>query len=125
MSEVKTVAEQVADLRARAAALVAKADELEAREANAARLAGVAVGDQVSFKQGRAETRRDVTGQVLFRGEVDGVDVVRALVGEGASVAIVQVKVADLLTAFSPAPEASEDAQPVAEATDPAVAELV
>lgn len=111
-----TVAEQIASLRERAAALISKANELEAKEANAAALSSVAVGYTVSFKQGRAETRRDVSGQVLFRGEVDGVDVVRVITGEGASVAIVQVKVADLLSATAPA--ASE---PVAEAAPEAV----
>lgn len=110
-----TIAEQVAALRERAASLISKANELEAKEANAAALASVGVGYTVSFKQGRAETRRDVSGQVLFRGEVDGVDVVRVITGEGASVAIVQVKVSDLLSASAPAEAAPE---PQAEATD-------
>lgn len=123
MSEVKTVAEKVAALCERAAALLTKANELEQREANAAALASVAVGDVVSFKLGRAETRREVSGQVLFRGVVDGVDVVRVLSGEGAEVAVNQVKVADLTGASKPQAEPEAEEAPVL--AQPAEAEQV
>lgn len=119
-----TLAEQIVAAQAAVAAAQEKLDTLVAQEAIAGRLANVAPGYTVSYMLGRADTRRTVVGQVLFRGEVDGVDVVRALSGEGADVQVNQVKVADLLSAAEPVAIEFEDL-PEAEALADAAADVL
>ena len=65
-------------------------------------MADVGAGFTVSFKVGRAETRREVTGEVLGRGEVKGVDCVRVQSGEGFEIELHTIKVAELLSVVAP-----------------------
>lgn len=72
----------------------------------------VAAGYTVTFKVGRAETRREVTGVVQGRGEVKGVDSVRVQSGEGFDIEVYTIKVAELTSIQ--APEAQPSAVAVA-----------
>lgn len=103
---VVTTDEKIAVLEARIAKDTQSLADLRAAASAAAAFANVGAGDSVSFKVGRAETRREITGQVIARGEVDGVDVVKVLTGTGIDTAVFQVKVSEL-TAVNPAAAAS------------------
>lgn len=70
--------------------------ELQGQLAAADLVSDVAQGWTVSFKVGRAETRREVSGLVLGRGLVKDVDSVRVQVGEGFDVELFTIKVAEL-----------------------------
>lgn len=83
-------------------------DLVRQQEAEAA-FASVGTGDVVEFKVGRADTRRTLRGSVLARAEVEGVDVVQVIAGEGLDTAVYRVKVAEL-TAVNPVPEETDAA---------------
>lgn len=115
------IQDTIATLRTRIAADTLKVQELEAQLAVAANLANVGAGFVVTFKVGRADTRRTVEGVVQGRGIVKDVDTVRVQVGEGFDTELFNVKVNELLSAKAPgvADEAA-DLTPVDEAA-PAV----
>lgn len=76
--------------------------EAQAQLSAAALVNDVAAGFVVTFKVGRADTRREVEGVVLGRGEVKGVDSVRVQSGEGFELEVHTVKVAELLSIKAP-----------------------
>lgn len=84
------------------AKLEAQRTQLQNQRDNAELVEAVAAGFTVSFKVGRAETRRELTGVVLGRGEIKGVDCVRVQTGEGFELEVHTVKVAELLTIAAP-----------------------
>lgn len=93
---------QIATIEARIAKDTASLADLKRAQAAAALMADVGQGFTVTFKAGRAETRREVTGVVLGRGEVKGVDSVRVQSGEGFDIELHTVKVAELLAVEAP-----------------------
>lgn len=114
---VLTTAEKIEQLEQRIAKDTKAVADLRAAEAAKAAFANVGAGDTVEFKVGRADTRRTLRGSVLARAEVEGVDVVQVIAGEGLDTAVYRVKVAEL-TAVNPTAEAA--AEP---AVEPAVDE--
>lgn len=86
--------------------------------------ADVAAGYAVSFKVGRAETRRTVEGVVLGRGTVKDVDSVRVNVGEGLAAELYTIPVSQLLSISAPEkqPSAIAVALGTAAAGEPEVA---
>lgn len=100
---IATVKDQIAKLQEKLA-------ELVKQEAAEALVAVLGAGYVVSFKVGRAETRREVTGVVLGRGPVKDVDSVRVSVGEGLEAELYTVPVTQLLSIEAPAKEASDTA---------------
>lgn len=101
---------QIATLKTRIAADTIKLAELEKQLGSAALLDAVAAGFTVSFKVGRAETRREVSGLVTGRGLVKDVDSVRVEVGEGFDKELFTIKVSDLLSVSEPVSQPSEAA---------------
>ena len=99
MSKIESA---IATLKTRIAADTIKLAELEKQLGSAALLDAVAAGFTVSFKVGRAETRREVVGTVTGRGLVKDVDSVRVEVGEGFDKELFTIKVAELLTVVEP-----------------------
>ena len=93
---------QITVLETRIAKDTASLADLKRAQAAAALMADVGQGFTVTFKAGRAETRREVTGVVLGRGEVKGVDSVRVQSGEGFDIELHTVKVAELLAVEAP-----------------------
>lgn len=93
---------QITVLETRIAKDTASLADLKRAQAAAALMADVGQGFTVTFKAGRAETRREVTGLVLGRGEVKGVDSVRVQSGEGFDIELHTVKVAELLAVEAP-----------------------
>lgn len=93
---------QIIVLETRIAKDTASLADLKRAQAAAALMADVGQGFTVTFKAGRAETRREVTGLVLGRGEVKGVDCVRVQSGEGFDIELHTVKVAELLAVEAP-----------------------
>ena len=93
---------QITVLETRIAKDTASLADLKRAQAAAELMADVGQGFTVSFKVGRAETRREVTGVVLGRGEVKGVDSVRVQSGEGFDIELHTIKVAELLTVVAP-----------------------
>ena len=91
------------------AKLEAKRKDLQDQRDAAALVADVAAGFTVTFKVGRADTRREVEGVVLGRGEVKGVDSVRVQSGEGFELEVHTVKVAELLSIKAPGGAAVEE----------------
>lgn len=84
------------------AKLEAQRTQLQNQRDNAELIASVGKDFVVTFKVGRAETRRELEGVVLGRGEVKGVDCVRVQTGEGFDLEVHTVKVAELLTIKAP-----------------------
>ena len=84
--------------------------EAQAQLSAASLVSEVAAGYTVTFKVGRAETRREVTGVVQGRGEVKGVDSVRVQSGEGFDLEVYTIKVAELTSITAPVSEPSEAA---------------
>lgn len=76
--------------------------EAQAQLSAASLVSEVAAGFTVTFKVGRAETRREVTGVVQGRGEVKGVDSVRVQSGEGFDLEVYTIKVAELTSITAP-----------------------
>lgn len=113
--KVLTTEEKIAQLVARIAKDTASLEALQNAGAVAAAFANVTAGDVVEFTLGRAETKRQLRGSVIARGEVDGKDVVKVIAGEGLSTAVYQIEVSKL-DAVNPEAKAAE---PVAEAVDP------
>lgn len=101
---------QIVTLKTRIAADTIKLAELEKQLGSAALLDAVAAGFTVSFKVGRAETRREVSGLVTGRGLVKDVDSVRVEVGEGFDKELFTIKVSDLLSVSEPVSAPSEAA---------------
>lgn len=93
---------QITVLETRIAKDTASLADLKRAQAAAALMADVGQGFTVSFKVGRADTRREVVGVVLGRGEVKGVDSVRVQSGEGFDIELHTIKVAELLTVVAP-----------------------
>lgn len=87
------------------AAALSRLDELRAQAAAAELVDVVGKDFKVSFKVGRAETRREVIGLVLGRGLVKDVDSVRAQVGEGIDCELFTVPVSQLLSITAPSEE--------------------
>lgn len=119
---------QIATIEARIAKDTASLAELVRAQAASALMADVGQGFTVSFKVGRAETRREVTGLVLGRGEVKGVDSVRVQSGEGFDIELHTVKVAELLAVEAPGAveEAAQSPEPRAAAgADDILAEVL
>lgn len=84
-----------------------KLAELRQQLAAAEQVNDVAQGWTVTFKVGRAETRREVSGLVLGRGLVKDVDSVRVTIGEGFDAELYTVKVAELTGITAPVSEPS------------------
>jgi len=120
---------QITVLETRIAKDTASLADLKRAVAAAALMADVGQGFTVSFKVGRAETRREVTGVVLGRGEVKGVDSVRVQSGEGFDIELHTIKVAELLTVVAPGQLATgteaEQAQDPVPASDDILAEVL
>lgn len=102
-----SIQEQITKQEAIVAAAQEKLATLIKQASAAALFESVGPGYTVSFKVGRAETRREVTGVVRGRGLVKDVDSVRVEVGEGFDVEVWTVKVAELTGVTEPAKEAS------------------
>lgn len=85
--------------------------EAQAQLSAASLVSEVAAGFTVTFKVGRAETRREVTGVVQGRGEVKGVDSVRVQSGEGFDLEVYTIKVAELTSITAPVSEPSDIAK--------------
>lgn len=110
-------AEAIAKQEGIVAAAQAKLADLIQAAAASLLTADVGPGYTVSFKIGRAETRREVTGIVRGRGVVKDVDSVRVEVGEGFDLEVYTVAVAQLLSITKPdAAPASEIAVALGEA---------
>ncbi|KWH13398.1 hypothetical protein WT58_04260 [Burkholderia territorii] len=95
----KTIAERIADYRAKAADYTAKADALEAQEKAAAALDSLKQGDTIRFNYGRGETRGEFTGEVraVFdtdKGKGKGIKVIK---GSGADEEIVTIRPGDIV----------------------------
>lgn len=84
--------------------------EAQSQLSAASLVSEVAAGYTVTFKVGRAETRREVTGVVQGRGEVKGVDSVRVQSGEGFDLEVYTIKVAELTSIKAPEAQPSEAA---------------
>lgn len=114
---------QIIVLETRIAKDTASLADLKRAQAAAALMADVGQGFTVTFKAGRAETRREVTGVVLGRGEVKGVDCVRVQSGEGFDIELHTVKVAELLAVEAPGAVvidgAENNAELIAEGKEP------
>ena len=93
---------QITVLETRIAKDTASLADLKRAQAAAALMADVGTGFTVTFKAGRGDTRREVVGVVLGRGEVKGVDSVRVQSGEGFDIELHTVKVAELLAVEAP-----------------------
>lgn len=100
---VKTLADKIAAATIKRDEAQVKLDELLAQQAAEAALADVNTGYVVSFEQGRAETKRTVTGTVLAAYDADGKRKVKVLAGEGATSELFEVEVAKLLSSAAPA----------------------
>ena len=100
---------KIETLTARIAADTQTIAELRQQLAAAALVNDVAAGYTVTFKVGRAETRREVEGMVLGRGIVKDVDTVRAQVGEGFETEVFNVKVAELLSIKAPGTDKADE----------------
>lgn len=96
------IAAAIATVKDQIAKLQEKLAELVKQEAAEALVAVLGAGYVVSFKVGRAETRREVTGVVLGRGLVKDVDSVRVSVGEGLEAELYTVPVTQLLSIEAP-----------------------
>lgn len=117
---------QIATIEARIAKDTASLADLKRAQAAAALMADVGQGFTVTFKAGRAETRREVTGLVLGRGEVKGVDSVRVQSGEGFDIELHTVKVAELLAVEAPGADPAEAIEPsTPAASDDILAEVL
>lgn len=118
---VLTTAEKIEQLELRIAKDTQAVADLRAAETAKAAFANVGAGDTVEFKVGRADTRRTLRGSVLARAEVEGVDVVQVIAGEGLETAVYRVKVAELVSVNAPAtePAAEEPAEEPASEVDP------
>lgn len=90
--------------------------EAKAQLSAASLVSEVAAGYIVTFKVGRAETRREVTGVVQGRGEVKGVDSVRVQSGEGFDIEVYTIKVAELTSIQAPEAKPSDIAVALGEA---------
>lgn len=90
--------------------------EAQAQLSAASLVSEVAAGYTVTFKVGRAETRREVTGVVQGRGEVKGVDSVRVQSGEGFDIEVYTIKVAELTSIQAPEAKPSDIAVALGEA---------
>lgn len=97
-----SIQEQITKQEAIVAAAQEKLATLIKQASAAALFESVGPGYTVSFKVGRAETRREVTGTVRGRGLVKDVDSVRVEVGEGFDVEVWTVKVAELTGVTAP-----------------------
>jgi len=102
-------AEAITKQEAVVVAAQAKLADLIAASKAAALFDVVGVGYGASFKVGRAETRREVTGIVRGRGVVKDVDSVRVEVGEGFDVEVYTVAVAQLTGITEPAKAAPSE----------------
>lgn len=117
---------QITVLETRIAKDTASLADLKRAQAAAALMADVGKDFTVSFKVGRAETRREVTGLVLGRGEVKGVDCVRVQSGEGFDIELHTIKVAELLAVEAPGADPAEATEPSTVATsDDILAEVL
>jgi hypothetical protein len=96
-------AEAIAKQEAVVVAAQNKLAELIKASQAAALFDSVAAGFGASFKIGRAETRREVTGVVRGRGLVKDVDSVRVEVGEGFDLEVYTVAVSQLTGITEPA----------------------
>lgn len=95
-------------LTTRIAADTIALSEAQSQLSAASLVSEVAAGYTVTFKVGRAETRREVTGIVQGRGEVKGVDSVRVQSGEGFDLEVYTIKVAELTSITAPVSEPSD-----------------
>lgn len=109
-------AEAIAKQEGIVAAAQAKLADLIQAAAASLLTADVGPGYTVSFKIGRAETRREVTGVVRGRGVVKDVDSVRAEVGEGFDLEVFTIPVAQLLSITKPEAKPSAVAVALGEA---------
>lgn len=82
--------------------------EAQSQLSAASLVSEVAAGYTVTFKVGRAETRREVTGVVQGRGEVKGVDSVRVQSGEGFDLEVYTIKVTELTSIQAPEAKPSD-----------------
>lgn len=109
-------AEAIAKQEGIVAAAQAKLADLIQAAAASLLTADVGPGYTVSFKIGRAETRREVSGIVRGRGVVKDVDSVRAEVGEGFDLEVFTIPVAQLLSITKPEAKPSAVAVALGEA---------
>lgn len=104
-----SIADQITKQEAIVVAAQAKLADLLKLAGAAALIDKIAAGWSVSFKVGRAETRREVTGVVRGRGLVKDVDSVRVEVGEGFDLEVFTIKVAELTGITEPAAEPASE----------------
>lgn len=109
-------AEAIAKQEGIVAAAQAKLADLIQAAAASLLTADLGPGYTVSFKIGRAETRREVSGIVRGRGVVKDVDSVRAEVGEGFDLEVFTIPVAQLLSITKPEAKPSAVAVALGEA---------
>ncbi|KVR22971.1 hypothetical protein WK15_23150 [Burkholderia ubonensis] len=107
----KTIAERIADYRAKAADYTAKADALETQEKAAAALDALKQGDTIRFNYGRGETRGEFAGEVRAVFDTDKGKGIKVIKGSGADEEIVTIRPGDIVAIGeevreTPAPEA-------------------
>lgn len=94
--KVLTRDEKIAQFEQKAVEFTTKANELREAARKEEALRSVGAGTVVSFKAGRADTLRTVSGSVLAAYDVDGKRKVKVLVGEGAEAELFEVEVSKL-----------------------------
>lgn len=127
MSDCKITA-RIAVIETRIAKDTADLAELRGQLAAASLVNEVSQGWTVKFKVGRADTRREVEGEVLGRGLVKDVDSVRVSIGSGFDAELFTVKVSDLtgITAPGNAPtEQEQDSEERGSASDDLLSEVL
>lgn len=108
---VRTLAEKIALTEA----LLAKYKQ---EQTTAAIMNNIEAGDDVTFKYGRSETRKEIVGRVVTVGDTDQGKKAVVQYGEGLGVKVVTIRVADIV-ANRTADERTAAAAPAAEAGDP------
>ncbi|KWO18372.1 hypothetical protein WM27_21015 [Burkholderia ubonensis] len=93
----KTIAERIADYRAKAADYTAKADALEAQEKAADALDALKQGDTIRFNYGRGETRGEFAGEVRAVFDTDKGKGIKVIKGSGADEEIVTIRPGDIV----------------------------
>ncbi|AGK47201.1 hypothetical protein BTI_1575 [Burkholderia thailandensis MSMB121] len=94
----KTIAERIADYRAKAADYTAKADALEAQEKAAAALDSLKQGDTIRFTWGRGPTRGEYVGEVRSVFDTDKGNGIKVIKGTGADEEIVTIRPGDIVS---------------------------
>ncbi|QIX17332.1 hypothetical protein [Burkholderia multivorans] len=93
----KTIAERIAEYRAKAADYTAKADALEAQEKAAAALDSLKQGDVINFNYGRGESRGVYSGEVRSVFETEKGKGIKVIKGIGPDEEIVTIRPSDIV----------------------------